>query len=75
MAKVLNDNNDPWISLAGATEKLLKFDEQKKEDGSDDGSRRDEDVEQQKRHRDYVDQRLRDLRTFEKLVSGTMRRR
>lgn len=80
-----NDNFDPWssIGLAAAMilnrlqneRALLELREEEKKQGDRDAARDRADKEDSERHRDYVNQRLRELRSFERRFTKPMQRR
>jgi hypothetical protein len=69
-----NDNEQfSFISLAAATAnaiRYLRLNEKQNEERGGDTDAGNAEEERSKRHRDYVDQRLRDLAAFERRVSG-----
>lgn len=74
-----NDNNDPWISLAVATARLLKTTEQSEEDrraerGSDrtDEKREQSEIDDQRR---TIEQRLRELSEWEQRIKNNRLKR
>lgn len=74
-----DNENEPltFKTLAAVTARVLRLDQGKNEtrDTTDDGKRSEENEKQKEAQRQYVDRRLSDLRTFEKLVSGAIKRR
>jgi hypothetical protein len=67
-ANYMNDNNDPWISLAAATARLLKLDEQQTENSERDPKAGRSDEEKRSEERAYIEQRLRELSEWEQRI-------
>lgn len=72
-----NDNSQddplPFIALSALVANVVRYLENPKDKGGNDGPEspaKDTDEEKAKRHRDYVDQRLRELAAFERRARG-----
>lgn len=70
-----NDNEDTWQLLAAPTARVLGSNEKQNEGTADDSGGSDADKQKHSEHESYVNQRLRDLRAFEALYRGAMKRR
>jgi hypothetical protein len=71
-----NNDNETWQPLSLATRRLLaKIDEEKQERPDNEGARSNEDNKDSVEHARYVEQRLRDIERFERMVEGYYRPR
>lgn len=75
-----DNDNDPlsFITLAAATANVVRYLElgdKHKEDGERDAARERADKDDPEHHRDYVNQRLRELAAFERRFDGNKKRK
>jgi hypothetical protein len=71
-----HSDNDTWQTLSLATGRLLgKIDEKQNEDGERESTPGSADEQKRREQAEYVEQRLRDIERFERMVSGYYRSR
>ena len=69
------DNDTTWTILSAVTEKLvLKLEKEHRPDRTDNRAKQDLREQDEKRHREYVEYRLRQLAKFEAMANGGKRR-
>ncbi len=70
----LTQDNDTWQTLSLATRRLLaKIDEKQQERPDNERGRSDENDKDRVEHARYVEQRLRDIERFERMMRGYYR--
>lgn len=76
MKQHTNDNHDTWQPLSLATRRLLaKIDEKEPEQRNEDRRSGNTDEGKSTEEARYIEQRIRDIETFERIVSGYYRPR